>query len=103
MHDNPYKPPEAPVATAAASPGDKLHVKFGVAFAWCWGLLLLMVAAVSPLQSWFFGALGAAIVSLVGGLVGLLVPTRRRLVYVPVAMVCVFAVMILIGLSKHAS
>lgn len=93
---------KAPVSNLEKS-GDVRPKKYGfmkrfyISFLWVVPIYMLIAMVGLPKESWVSGAIGAIIFAVFSGILSMLVPAQRKLIFVPFGVVVVFIISAVIG------
>ena len=63
--------------------GSQLSRKFFIAFAWTFGLFVILITSTQPADQWITGLIGGALFALFSGLIAMAIPTKLKIVFVP--------------------
>jgi predicted nucleic acid-binding Zn ribbon protein len=76
-----------------------LTKRFLISFAWTFSLFILLIILTQPKSQWFYGFVGSGMFALLSGVIGMVIRSERKIIYVPVTMIIAFAIALAIGLS----
>ena len=83
-----------------SKPSDK---KIGEKFLYSGGAsliaFLILIFISTPQNSWLNGIIGSLFLALVGGILGMAIPTTKKIIYIPVSLAVMFLIAIVVGLS----
>lgn len=101
---NVYQAPKSNLAAGQVESSKKFSVwkRFYISFLWSISIFavffsVLMVVLEGPKESYFAASVGAVIISLLAGMIGILIPIHRKRVFVTVSVVIAFAAPAIIG------
>ncbi len=77
--------------------GEKFLISGGASLA----AFLILIFIATPQNSWLNGIIGSFMFALVAGILGMAIPTTKKIIYVPVSMAIMFLIAMIVGLSTH--
>ena len=85
--------------------GDPKEKKLGEKFLYSSGCVfivtIIIVLCTTPQNSWLDGFIGSGMFALFGGCIAMAIPTKRKIVYLPVSLLIVLFLTMVIGLSLN--
>ncbi len=62
---------------------------------------LILIFMSTPQNSWLNGIIGSFMFALVAGILGMAIPTTKKIIYIPVSLAVMFLIAVIIGLSTN--
>ena len=71
--------------------------RFYISFAWALAAFILIIIGTTPRDQWVSGFIGSVIFALLSGVMAMAIPTRQKIIFVPVSLVICFIIAVTIG------
>jgi|GEM_PF-4188492 len=83
----------------SGSSDKKLGVKFLYSGAVSLAAFVVLILVASPQSEWINGIIGAFMFALVAALIGMAMPTSKKIIYIPSSLAIMFAMAMIVGLA----
>jgi len=80
---------------------DKLGEKFLFSGGTLLVAFLVLIFISTPQSSWLNGIIGSFFFALVAGLLGMAIPTIKKIIYIPISIAVMFLIAMIVGLSAN--
>ena len=93
--------PIADVIEESTSKNKKLGEKFLFSGGITLGIFLVLIFTTQPQSEWMNGVIGSFMFALVGALIGMSIPSTKKIIYVPTSIAIMFFAALMVGLANN--